>query len=74
VKALVVAGARPNFVKIAPLLQALRGAGHHAELVHTGQHYERHDVGLVLSRTSVFLRPIIGSGWDRVRGPSRSRA
>jgi len=40
VKALVVAGARPNFVKIAPLLQALRGAGHHAELVHTGQHYD----------------------------------
>jgi UDP-N-acetylglucosamine 2-epimerase (non-hydrolysing) len=40
VKALVVAGARPNFVKVAPLLEALHGAGHRGVLVHTGQHYD----------------------------------
>ena len=40
VKALVVAGARPNFIKVAPLLEALRGAGHRGVLVHTGQHYD----------------------------------
>ena len=40
-KIIVVAGARPNFMKIAPLMHALAG---HKEietvLVHTGQHYD----------------------------------
>lgn len=40
VKALIVAGARPNFMKIAPILQALSNQGHSAVLVHTGQHYD----------------------------------
>lgn len=39
-KVLVVAGARPNFMKVAPILRALDGAGHEATLVHTGQHYD----------------------------------
>lgn len=39
-KVLVVAGARPNFMKVAPVLRALRAAGHHGVLVHTGQHYD----------------------------------
>jgi UDP-N-acetylglucosamine 2-epimerase (non-hydrolysing) len=39
-KAIVIAGARPNFVKVAPLLRALRMAGVDAPLVHTGQHYD----------------------------------
>ncbi len=39
-KTLVVAGARPNFVKVAPVLAALRAAGHQGLLVHTGQHYD----------------------------------
>lgn len=39
---LLVAGARPNFVKIAPLMDALRPHAARAEtlLVHTGQHYD----------------------------------
>ena len=37
---LVVAGARPNFMKVAPILAALRSSGHRAILVHTGQHYD----------------------------------
>jgi len=36
----VVAGARPNFVKVAPLLSALAAAGVEPLLVHTGQHYD----------------------------------
>jgi UDP-N-acetylglucosamine 2-epimerase (non-hydrolysing) len=38
----VVAGARPNFMKVAPVLRALRRseARLSAELVHTGQHYD----------------------------------
>lgn len=42
-KLLVVAGARPNFMKIAPLLRAAREAGKSEfeyRLVHTGQHYD----------------------------------
>ena len=39
-KVLVVAGARPNFMKVAPILRALREQGDQAVLVHTGQHYD----------------------------------
>jgi UDP-N-acetylglucosamine 2-epimerase (non-hydrolysing) len=40
-KLLVVAGARPNFMKIAPLLwEVNRRSGVEAYLVHTGQHYD----------------------------------
>lgn len=38
--AAVIAGARPNFVKIAPLMRALEAGGWQAALVHTGQHYD----------------------------------
>ncbi|MEJ7636569.1 MAG: hypothetical protein WKF75_00915 [Singulisphaera sp.] len=39
---LAVAGARPNFMKVAPLLHELaRRPGVEARLVHTGQHYDR---------------------------------
>jgi UDP-N-acetylglucosamine 2-epimerase (non-hydrolysing) len=38
----LVAGARPNFMKIAPIVRALRADGRLAwKLVHTGQHYDR---------------------------------
>lgn len=37
---LLVAGARPNFMKVAPILRVLRGRGVPAVLVHTGQHYD----------------------------------
>jgi UDP-N-acetylglucosamine 2-epimerase (non-hydrolysing) len=39
---LCVVGARPNFMKMAPLLRALRGPPHvmRPVLVHTGQHYD----------------------------------
>jgi UDP-N-acetylglucosamine 2-epimerase (non-hydrolysing) len=42
-KVMYVVGARPNFVKMAPVIAELRCAlpdGHHV-LVHTGQHYDR---------------------------------
>jgi UDP-N-acetylglucosamine 2-epimerase (non-hydrolysing) len=35
-----VVGARPNFMKIAPVVEALRQAGVSQYLVHTGQHYD----------------------------------
>ena len=36
----VVAGARPNFVKVAPLIKSLEGSVR-VDLIHTGQHYDR---------------------------------
>jgi UDP-N-acetylglucosamine 2-epimerase (non-hydrolysing) len=42
----VVAGARPNFMKIGPIIKAIkeekqRGNGINYRLVHTGQHYDK---------------------------------
>jgi UDP-N-acetylglucosamine 2-epimerase (non-hydrolysing) len=39
-KLLIVAGARPNFMKIAPVLAEAERRGHDVVLVHTGQHYD----------------------------------
>lgn len=41
IRVMAVAGARPNFMKIAPLLRELRSReGFETTLVHTGQHYD----------------------------------
>jgi len=42
----LIAGARPNFMKIAPIIEALkaaegRGGGLRYRLIHTGQHYDK---------------------------------
>ncbi len=38
----LVAGARPNFMKIAPIVRAIQAHGQLAfKIVHTGQHYDR---------------------------------
>ena len=36
-----VVGARPNFVKMAPLLRELESRGADCTLIHTGQHYDK---------------------------------
>lgn len=36
-----IVGARPNFIKAAPVIAALDAAGVEQQLVHTGQHYDR---------------------------------
>ena len=35
-----VIGARPNFIKAAPVIRALRERGVPQRIVHTGQHYD----------------------------------
>ena len=37
---IVVVGARPNFIKIGPLMPALAAAGIEGRIAHTGQHYD----------------------------------
>jgi UDP-N-acetylglucosamine 2-epimerase (non-hydrolysing) len=37
---IVVVGARPNFIKVGPLMPALASAGIDAAIAHTGQHYD----------------------------------
>lgn len=39
-RVLSVVGARPQFVKLAPIAAALRAGGHEHVVVHTGQHYD----------------------------------
>lgn len=39
-RVVTVVGARPQFIKAAPMCRALREAGHSEFLVHTGQHYD----------------------------------
>ena len=39
-RVLCVAGARPNFMKIKPVIDALQARGAETVLVHTGQHYD----------------------------------
>ena len=60
-----VVGARPNFMKIGPVIRALAGAGLAAPLLHTGQHYDeamndRFFADLGLPRPDVNLE--VGSG------------
>lgn len=39
-KVLLVAAARPNFMKVAPVLRSLESRGAEVHLLHTGQHYD----------------------------------
>ena len=45
-KITLIVGARPNFIKIAPIIHAIHKAQHNGKdieyrLVHTGQHYDQ---------------------------------
>ncbi len=48
---IVVVGARPNFIKVGPLMPAFAAAGVDAGIAHTGQHYDA-------SMSDVFFRDL----------------
>lgn len=57
-KITIVAGARPNFIKIAPIIHAIEEAkekGHNIDyrLVHTGQHYDNKMSGSFFEQLSI---------------------
>jgi len=51
----LVAGARPNFMKIAPIIRALgrTGEGLQYRLIHTGQHYDREMNGVFFEELGI---------------------
>src|ERR1700761_4318485 len=59
-----VLGARPNFVKAAPVIRALAAHGHAQRVVHTGQHYDE--------RMSDVFFVQLGRGGPAVNGGARS--
>ena len=43
-KIVSVVGTRPNFMKIAPILDAFKTYDIESKLLHTGQHYDKNSV------------------------------
>lgn len=69
-KALSVVGARPQFIKLAALDQALAAAGHEHVIVHTGQHYDERMSGAFFADLKIPTPDVnlgIGSGTHGVQ-------
>jgi UDP-N-acetylglucosamine 2-epimerase (non-hydrolysing) len=56
-----VLGARPNFMKAAPVISALAAAGHDQRVVHTGQHYDEAMSGVFFGQLGL-PRPDVNLG------------
>ena len=71
-KLLIIAGARPNFMKVAPLIQFIRSQPSDSDaprlsykLVHTGQHYDEKMSGIFFAELGIPVPDInleVGSG------------
>jgi len=58
---LTIVGARPNFMKAAPVHVAFEKKGHHHEIIHTGQHYDE-AMSKVFFEDLGMPRPIVDLG------------
>jgi UDP-N-acetylglucosamine 2-epimerase (non-hydrolysing) len=73
----LIAGARPNFMKIAPIINALkaaqaRGSALRYRLIHTGQHYDKAMSGSFFEQLGIPEPDInleVGSGTQADRLP-----
>lgn len=79
IKLLIIAGARPNFMKVAPLIRRIRGGDFNAgtaveyRLVHTGQHYDEKMSGVFFQELGIPMPDInleVGSGSHAVQTAS----
>jgi UDP-N-acetylglucosamine 2-epimerase (non-hydrolysing) len=78
-KLLIIAGARPNFMKVAPLIKQIRARGRDLQangmslvyrLVHTGQHYDKKMSGIFFDELGIPAPDInleVGSGSHAVQ-------
>jgi len=68
----IVAGARPNFMKIAPIVRTLRKQGGDLgfAIIHTGQHYDREMNDVFFEELGIPSRTY---AWEREAAPMRSR-
>ena len=79
IKLLIIAGARPNFMKVAPLIKSVRAYGANGKqngvafdykLVHTGQHYDEKMSGIFFGELGIPAPDInleVGSGSHAVQ-------
>ena len=65
-----VAGARPNYMKVKPVMDALADAGAEVILVHTGQHYDAAMNDVFFAELRI-RRPTISSARARAATPCR---
>jgi len=69
----LVAGARPNFMKLAPVMRAIRARGELVpRIIHTGQHYD-HSMNDVFFEELGIPQPDVHLGWGRVLTERRLR-
>jgi UDP-N-acetylglucosamine 2-epimerase (non-hydrolysing) len=74
-RVLCVVGARPNFMKIAPIMRAFRARPQVFDpiLLHTGQHYDQAMKDSFFEQLDIPLPETWASGRDRTRSrPPRS--